>query len=83
MNENNEISWEDLSNDDLVLGLELMVTPNDLKHRDIAMVILTMYGYSASEVKKQIESREFFNDIKLLGRLNLVKGTVQNVLSQS
>lgn len=59
------LAWNDLSDDELVRGLELLITIDDLKHRDVAIKVLEELSFTPEDVKRQIESGEYLNDTGL------------------
>ncbi|MPN04701.1 hypothetical protein SDC9_151946 [bioreactor metagenome] len=55
------MSYETLSDEQLIRAIELMVTSDDLISRTVMVAILSALEYSPEEVKEQLESGEPLN----------------------
>lgn len=56
----------------LVKAVELMVSRQDLKNREIAEALLGAFGFSQQEIIDQLQRNEFVDGVKR-SRLNLVR----------
>lgn len=61
------------TNKDLVTALELLVSKQDLKQRDVAMAILGAFGFSRSDIVDQLRRNEFVDGVNNRNRLGLIK----------
>ena len=49
-------AFEMFTDDELVRGVELMISPSDLKIREVAIALFDAMGYSPSDVRAQLDS---------------------------
>ncbi|MDD4817336.1 MAG: hypothetical protein PHI85_05140 [Victivallaceae bacterium] len=55
-------AYADFSDAELVEAVELMVSKDDLKIREVAEVLLSMFGYTEVDVREQLASGEYLSD---------------------
>lgn len=53
--------YESFTDDELVLAVELMVSPQDLKIRDVAASLLASLDFTEDEVREHIQSGIYLN----------------------
>ena len=58
---NNVTNWDKLTTAELARGVELMITPDDLTIREVAIAIFTAFGYDPADVQEIITSGEYLN----------------------
>lgn len=57
----NVINWDNMTTAELARGVELMITPDDLTIREVAIAIFTAFGYDPADVQEIITSGEYLN----------------------
>ena len=61
--------YENFTDDELTLAVELMVSPQDLKIRDVAANLLASLDFTEEEIREHIQQRIYLNDGPKLGLL--------------
>ncbi|MGE4300861.1 MAG: hypothetical protein AB7F40_04570 [Victivallaceae bacterium] len=49
-------AFEMFTDDELARGVELMISPSDLKIREVAVALFEVMGYSPKDVRTQLDS---------------------------
>ena len=67
--------YKQFSDEELIKAVELMVSKDDLKIRDIAEMLLNAFDYSAAEITEQLSTGEYLSNAEPL-MLNRTIGAI-------
>ena len=56
-----KMNYKNLTDEELIEAVELMIAKDDLKIREVAEALLGIFGYSEEEVKDQLVSGEYLS----------------------
>ena len=59
--------YKNFTDAELVRAVELMISKDDLKIRDVAETLLAKFGYTKEEVSDQLASGEYLNATEPIG----------------
>lgn len=59
--QNRRNSWDNISTPELIRAVELIITPEDLTHREAALAILETFAFTPEDVKEITAKGEYFN----------------------
>ena len=54
--------YKNFTDEELIRAVELMVSRDDLRIREVDEALLAVFGYSGAEVREQLDSGECLND---------------------
>lgn len=67
-----KMNYKNLTDEELIKAVELMIAKDDLKIREVAEALLSVFEYTEEEIKDQLQSGEYLNFAE---PLNLVRIT--------
>lgn len=67
-----KMNYKNLTDEELIKAVELMIAKDDLKIREVAEALLSVFEYTEEEIKDQLSSGEYLNFAE---PLNLVRIT--------
>lgn len=54
--------YKSFTDEELIRAVELMVSRDDLRIREVDEALLAVFGYSSAEVREQLDSGECLNE---------------------
>ncbi len=54
--------YKNFTDEELIRAVELMVSRDDLRIREVDEALLAVFGYSSAEVREQLDSGECLNE---------------------
>ena len=67
------MNYKNLTDEELIEAVELMISKEDLTIREVAEALLKTFDYTESEIREQLESVEYLSDAEPLNLVTMTR----------
>ena len=67
------MNYKNLTDEELIEAVELMISKEDLTIREVAEALLKTFDYTESDIREQLESGEYLSDAEPLNLVTMTR----------